>query len=201
METERTRPMFPWYKERLETKYLKAPANKISLVGSCCRFVNMRLDDFSDCSSDLSRNQRGVSSVIFQRDTSNHNSSQKHIKGLSKEHTSFSKQMIQKQIRRDYVAPVEEKLKQNPLAMFPHYRDHMTPELFDKVVSVLDPDIGEYSASALPTPTGDHAEDEGRTGKLYQLSKHKDMKAATTIFSRWFASPDEETNITESAVH
>ncbi|KAL3062555.1 hypothetical protein OYC64_002377 [Pagothenia borchgrevinki] len=250
METERTRPMFPWYKERLETKYLKAPANKISLVGSCCRFANMRLDDFSDCSSDLSRNQRGVSSVIFQRDTSNHNSSQKHIKGLSKEHTCFSKQMIQKQIRRDYVAAVEEKLKQHPLAMFPHYRDHMTPELFDKVVSVLDPDMGEYSVSALPTPTGDHAEDEGeesctvprkdegkrvkqgasadnispdvqheshrnpyilqmngngskkgRTGKLYQLSKHKDMKSAATIFSRWFASPDEETNITESAVH
>lgn len=34
-------------------------------------------------------------------------------------------------------------------------------QLFDNVVSVLDPDIGEYSASALPTPTGDHAEDEG----------------------------------------
>ncbi|KAK5909485.1 hypothetical protein CesoFtcFv8_003411 [Champsocephalus esox] len=49
--------------------------------------------------------------------------------------------MIQKQIRRDYVAAVEEKLKQHPLAMFPHYRDHMTPELFDNVVSVLDPDI------------------------------------------------------------
>ncbi|KAK5932092.1 hypothetical protein CgunFtcFv8_003826 [Champsocephalus gunnari] len=129
METERTRPMFPWYKERLETKYLKAPANKIFLVGSCCRFANMRLDDFSECSSDLSRNQRAVSSVIFQRDTSNHNSSsQKHIKGLSKEHTCLSKQMIQKQIRRDDVAAVEEKLKQHPLAMFPHYRDHMTPE-------------------------------------------------------------------------
>ena len=124
------------YKERLETKYLKAPANKISLVGSCCRFVNMRLDDFSDCSSDLSRNQRGVSSVIFQRDTSNHNSSQKHIKGLSKEHTCFSKQMIQKQIRRDYVAAVEEKLKQHPLAMFPHYRDHMTPEVSGHKISL-----------------------------------------------------------------
>lgn len=37
--------------------------------------------------------------------------------------------MIQKQIRREYVAAVDEKLKQHPLAMFPHYQDHMTPEV------------------------------------------------------------------------
>lgn len=37
--------------------------------------------------------------------------------------------MIQKQIRREYVASVEEKLKQHPLAMYPHYKDHMTSEV------------------------------------------------------------------------
>lgn len=37
--------------------------------------------------------------------------------------------MIQKQIRREYVAAVEEKLKQHPLAMYPHYKDHMTPDV------------------------------------------------------------------------
>lgn len=30
-------------------------------------------------------------------------------------------------------------------------------QLFDKVVSVLDPDMSVNSSSALPTPTGDHA--------------------------------------------
>lgn len=34
-------------------------------------------------------------------------------------------------------------------------------QLFDKVVSVLDPDMRVNSASTLPTPTEDHAEDEG----------------------------------------
>lgn len=37
--------------------------------------------------------------------------------------------MIQKQIRSTYVASVEEKLKQHPLAMYPHYKDHLTPEV------------------------------------------------------------------------
>ncbi|XP_035846743.1 protein FAM47E isoform X2 [Sander lucioperca] len=145
METKNTRPIFPWYKERLQTKYHKAPANKMSLIGSC--------------SSVLSGDQRGVSPVIFH-DTPNQNSSQKHKKCISKEHACFSKQMIQKQIRREYVAAVEEKLKQHPLAMYPHYKDHMTPDVFDKVLSVLDPDMSVNSASALPTPTGDDVEEE-----------------------------------------
>lgn len=117
------------YKERLQTKYLKASANKISSVGSCCRFVNVNLDDFSSCTSVLSGDHRGVSPVIFQDTPNNHDSTPKPRKSISKEHACFSKQNIQKQIRREYVAAVEEKLKQHPLAMFPHYKDHMTPEV------------------------------------------------------------------------
>lgn len=37
--------------------------------------------------------------------------------------------MIQKQIRREYVAAVEEELKQHPLAMYPYYKEDMTPEV------------------------------------------------------------------------
>ncbi|XP_078026705.1 protein FAM47E isoform X1 [Epinephelus lanceolatus] len=249
MDTNNTRPIFPWYKERLQTKYLKGQANKISMVGSCLRFANVSLDDFNDCSSILSGDRKGVSPVIFH-DSPNHNSWQKPRKCISKEQVCFSKQMIQKQIRREYVAAVEEKLKEHPLAMFPHYQDHMTPELFDKVVSVLDPDMSVNSASALPTPTGDHAEDyedeencteprkedldrakqgtsankissdvqnpsprnpyvlhmnkngtkKGRTVKVNKLSTHEDMKSAAKLFSRWFASPDEDTNVTDAAL-
>ncbi|AWP07476.1 putative protein FAM47C-like [Scophthalmus maximus] len=152
METKNTRPIFPWYKERLETKYLKDPTNKISSVSSCWRSVNVSLDDFSDCS------WRGVTPPVFH-DT-NHRSTRKPRKSVPKEHACFSKQMVQKQIRREYVATVEEKLKQHPLAMYPHYKDHMTPELFAKVVSVLDPDMCANSASPFSTPTADHAEEE-----------------------------------------
>ncbi|GAA6218688.1 protein FAM47E-like [Lates japonicus] len=216
MEAKNTRPTFPWYKERLQTKYLKASTNKISLVSSRWHFVNVNLDD---CSSVLSGAQSGISP------------------------------MIQKQMRREYVAVVEEKLKRHPLAMYPHYKDHMTPELFNKVVSVLDPDLCVNSASSLPTPTADHAGEEGeedytepskgdvnrakqgasantistdvqnpsprnpyilqmnRNGikkcqkvKANQLSNREDTKAATKLFSRWFVSPDEELSVTESAI-
>ncbi|XP_047197238.1 uncharacterized protein zgc:158260 [Hippoglossus stenolepis] len=136
MEIKNTRPLFPWYKERLQTKYLKVSTNKITSVSSCCCLVNVSLDDF-----------RVGPSVLSKR-------------SVPKEHACFSRQMIQKQIRREYVNAVEEKLKQHPLVLHPHYRDHMIPELFEKVVSVLDPDMCVISASSLPTPTADHAEEE-----------------------------------------
>ncbi|XP_034726708.1 putative protein FAM47C [Etheostoma cragini] len=147
METKNTRTIFPWYKERLQTKYHKAPANKMAVIGSV---------------SSVLSGERGVSPVIFH-DTPNQKSSitsQKHKKCISKEHACFSKQMTQKQIRREYVAAVEAKLKQHPLAMYPHYKDHLTPDLFDKVLSVLYPDMSVNSASALPTLTGDDVEVE-----------------------------------------
>lgn len=37
--------------------------------------------------------------------------------------------MTQKQIRGEYVTAVEEKLKRHPLVIYPHYKDHMTPEV------------------------------------------------------------------------
>ncbi|XP_056276162.1 uncharacterized protein zgc:158260 [Pseudoliparis swirei] len=164
MEAKNEKPVFPWYKERLQTKYLKARANKNSSVGTCSRFASVSLDDFADCSSLFSGDGGGVSPVIFH-DTPKHNaaaaaSRQKPRKCISKEHACFSKQMIRKQIRREHVAAVEKELQQHPLAMFPHYKDHMTPELFDEVVSILDPDMSVSDASALPTLTGDGAEEE-----------------------------------------
>uniref|UniRef100_A0A8C2W9V1 Uncharacterized protein n=1 Tax=Cyclopterus lumpus TaxID=8103 RepID=A0A8C2W9V1_CYCLU len=148
-----TESLLTKYKERLQTKYLKAPANRNSSVGTCSRFASVSLDDFSDCSSVFSGDRGGVSPVIFH-DAPKHNatnSGQKPRKCTSKEHACFSKQMIRKQMRREHVAAVEKELKQHPLAMFPHYKDHMTPELFDEVVSILDPDMSVSGASGLPT--------------------------------------------------
>ncbi|XP_042344528.1 uncharacterized protein zgc:158260, partial [Plectropomus leopardus] len=115
--------------------------------------------------------------------------SQKPKKCISKEHACFSKQMIQKQIGREYVAAVEEKLKQHPLAMYSHYKDHMTPELFDKVVSVLDPDMSVNSASALPTPTEECAE-EYEDDKNGTESREVDMCRAKKGTSANEISPD-----------
>uniref|UniRef100_A0A3Q1FZ65 Uncharacterized LOC110949426 n=1 Tax=Acanthochromis polyacanthus TaxID=80966 RepID=A0A3Q1FZ65_9TELE len=177
METIKKQPVFPWYKERLQTKYLKAPTSKQPSVSTRWHFINTSLDDFSGSHS-------GLSPVIFQG-TPHHSSGQKPRKSLSKEHACFSKQMIQKQIRREYVASVEEQLKQHPLVMYPHYKDHMTPELFDQVVSVLDPDMCINSMSVLPAPTGDHGEVEdeenSREPSDEELDGHKKETSANKI--------------------
>ncbi|XP_047448120.1 putative protein FAM47D [Mugil cephalus] len=156
MSRRNTRPVFPWYKERLQTKYLKNPTSKQSFVSSSWHFGNTSP---SDCSSAFLGAQGGVSPGIFE-DPSHQNSHHKPKKSISKEQACFSKQMIQKQVRRDYVASLEEKLKKHPLAMYPHYKDHMTPELFDQVVSILDPDMCVNNMSELPATTGDHSEKE-----------------------------------------
>lgn len=115
------------YKEKLQTKYLKASANRISSVGTCFRFSSANLDE-----SSLSLGDRGCVSPVVFHDTPKQkstNSGPKAKKGLSKEHACFSKQMTRKQIRREYVAAVEKKLQQRPLATFPHYKEHMTPQV------------------------------------------------------------------------
>lgn len=168
MEGKNMRPLVPWYKEKLQTKYLKASANRISSVGTCFRFSSANLDE-----SSLSLGDRGCVSPVVFHDTPKQkstNSGPKAKKGLSKEHACFSKQMTQKQIRREYVAAVEKKLQQRPLATFPHYREHMTPQLFDEVVSILDPELSVNRAATLPTTTGDHVEEEDEE---VNRAKHK----------------------------
>ncbi|XP_030594030.1 protein FAM47E [Archocentrus centrarchus] len=172
MESKHTQAIFPWYRERLQTKYLKAPANKLSSVSSCCRFVNTSLDDFSVYSSVAPGAQRGGSPVIFW-DALQNNFSQKPRKSISKEHACFSKQMIQKQMRKEYVASVEEQLKQHLLTMHPTYKDHLTPELFNQVVAVLDPDMCVRDTSALPAPSGDHAQEEEDEENCSEPSKEE----------------------------
>ncbi|XP_037338803.2 protein FAM47B [Pungitius pungitius] len=160
MESKNTRPLVPCYKEKLQRKHLKASANRtnISSVGTRRRFVTASLEDSSVSSGDGGRVSPLVSDdAPKQKSTA---SGQKPKKGLSKEHACFSKQMTQKQIRREYVASVEKELKRHPLAMFPHYKDHMTPELFDEVVSILDPELSVNGAARLPPPTGGHAEED-----------------------------------------
>ncbi|KAM6965156.1 protein FAM47E [Aplochiton taeniatus] len=62
-------------------------------------------------------------------------------KRFSKEQACYSKPIILQQVHREHVAAVEQKLKQHPLALFPHLEQGMPPELFDEVISVLDPNM------------------------------------------------------------
>lgn len=139
--------------------------------------------NLEDCAHFSSSVQSGSSAVIFHN-SRNNDSRLRPRKGPSKECACFSKQKIQKQIYREYLVAMEENLKQH---RYQQYKDHIEPEasgynsslcwrhrwlpsclrnvfislqLFDKVLSVLDPDTSVNSASALPAPAAEHAEDE-----------------------------------------
>ncbi|XP_029960799.1 protein FAM47E [Salarias fasciatus] len=136
-----------WYRERLQTKYGKPATNPLLAVGGD---LNLSFRDSSERRSVLLEEQRGPQS----------RSSPGPGKSISKENACFSKLMSRKQTRRERVSSLEAKLTQHPLLMFPHYQDHMSPEVFDQVVSILDPDV---CVNKTCTPSKGHTDENHET--------------------------------------
>ncbi|KAL1274688.1 hypothetical protein QQF64_027502 [Cirrhinus molitorella] len=162
---------FPWFKERLKTKYLRDLRQKQQLSGSLdsrkWRFLSPGLDDFRDGYPTAHKElftqcKSGPFPAVFGMP--NHACSVKFPqKRLSKNQVCYSKQNPQRQAQREFIDAVEYKLKQHPLALYPHLESGMRPELFDQVLSVLDPDMcmkGELSITS-PTKKMEHL-DESR---------------------------------------
>ncbi|KAJ8415594.1 hypothetical protein AAFF_G00425740 [Aldrovandia affinis] len=152
-------PLHPWYKERLLIKYGKHTSNKQHPSGNldarAWRFLKPGLDDFRDGypppvgDQNFTRIEKVISPACG-RDT-------KAGKRLTKEQICFSKQNPQRQARRGHVAEVEYSLTQHPLALYPHLQECISPELFDQVVSILDPEMSMTSEAA-SFPTNMHKE-------------------------------------------
>ncbi|XP_073696113.1 protein FAM47E [Garra rufa] len=160
---------FPWFKERLKTKYLRDLRQKQQLSGSLdsrkWRFLSPGLDDFRDGYPTVHKElftqcKSGPSPAVFGMP--NHTCSVKFPqKRLSKNQVCYSKQNPQSQAQREFIDAVEYKLKQHPLALYPHLESAMKPELFDQVLSVLDPDMctrGELSITS-PIKKMEHLEE------------------------------------------
>ncbi|KAJ0019881.1 hypothetical protein NQD34_007449 [Periophthalmus magnuspinnatus] len=123
METGQKQALFPWYKERLQTKYLKP---------STSGFPSLHWYKATDDSSSApSWAHVGISPVTFTTNLKHHcifTSTQMPKQAVSMKHACFSRQMVQKQRRREYVAAVEDELRQ-PLAQYQQYKDYMSPEV------------------------------------------------------------------------
>ncbi|KAI1900489.1 hypothetical protein AGOR_G00050460 [Albula goreensis] len=144
-------PLNPRCKERLHMKYSKDKKNKQHsshvLNTNGWRLLKPGLDD---CRAghpppvgDHSFNciQKGSSTECgCETKPRNH---------LTKEQVCFSKRNPQQQARLRHIAEVEYSLTQHPLALYPHLQESMPPELFEQVVSFLDPDIHMNSGAAL----------------------------------------------------
>ncbi|XP_051964989.1 protein FAM47E isoform X1 [Xyrauchen texanus] len=157
---------FPWYKERLQTKYLRDLSKNQQLSGALdgrsWRFLSPGQDDFRDGYPTVHKAlftqcKCGTSPAVFGMPK--HACSVKlPSKKLSKDQACYSKQNPQCQAQREFIDAVEYKLKQHPLAIYPHLESGMTPELFEQVLSVLDPDMcvnGEL-ATAFQTKELEH---------------------------------------------
>ncbi|XP_050964851.1 protein FAM47E [Labeo rohita] len=179
---------FPWFKERLKTKYLRDLRQKQQLSGSLdsrkWRFLSQGLDDFRDGYPTVHKElftqcKSGPSPAVFGMP--NHACSVKFPKKrLSKNQVCYSKQNPQNQAQREFIDAVEYKLKQHPLALYPHLESGMTPELFDQVLSVLDPDMcmkGELSITS-PSKKVEHLE---KSSAQCEISTPETIKPSITI--------------------
>ncbi|KAB5528482.1 hypothetical protein PHYPO_G00140680 [Pangasianodon hypophthalmus] len=138
-------PVHPWYKERLRTKCLKDPVQKLKLSGALngrrWRFLTAGLDDFRDGypvphAGTFTQPQRGTEAAIFGLSRKPEKSPRRRF---TKEQMCFSKQNCLRETRRRFVDAVEQSLSTHPLALYPHLGSGMAPELFDDVLSILDP--------------------------------------------------------------
>uniref|UniRef100_A0A3B1IC57 Zgc:158260 n=1 Tax=Astyanax mexicanus TaxID=7994 RepID=A0A3B1IC57_ASTMX len=145
-------PVHPWYKERLRTKFLKDPLKKkqqqcgaLDATDRGWRFLNPGQDDFRDGYPALQDevftqpqcriapplfglvNQARPATVLKKR--------------FNKEQACYSRINCLRQTRRQYVEAVEQKLSSHPLALYPHLTSGLQPELFEDVLSVLDPEM------------------------------------------------------------
>ncbi|XP_056134765.1 protein FAM47E [Lampris incognitus] len=164
METRPAPPTTAWYKERLKTKYLKNPLSKPTLDTNGWHFS---VDDLRNgWPQQVPSEARTDASPVIFRGTSNLPLNRRPKKHYSKEQAYFSKRNIQQQICTGKVAALEEKFEQHPLALYPHYVQSMPLELFDQVLSVLDPEMCIDRASGTLTSVAGHVDGEDEEYKM-----------------------------------
>ncbi|XP_038648970.1 putative protein FAM47C [Scyliorhinus canicula] len=170
----------PWYKERIKTKILrKNNLQSVALNGHRWRFLKNGLDDFRDgfppqSQEDLAiiQSEKGAGLSPFLKNVAeSFKPAQRVSKRLTNSQICFSKSLPLPQTRREQMEEIEYVLSQHPLALYPHLEEGMSPELFEEIVGILDPEMvlsGEDICEGLP------AEEKA------QVTKLKEDKARST---------------------
>lgn len=148
-------PRHPWYKERLQRKFLKETNHKLNLSGALnChqwKFLSKGVDDdFRDGYPSSSDTSNVLSSGVHHPILQNAVHDSKPVKKPQKftiEQSCYSKLLPLQQSRREYIAEIEYGLTQHPLALYPHLEESVSPDLFEDIVEILDPDMRLKSSS------------------------------------------------------
>jgi len=138
-----------WYKERLDTKYIKKlkPGERDHSSNTVnWTFMKDGLDDFRDGlppavqGSDFLKSDKGPGpNICGDAKRICHVKEPAARKRLSRFQTYYSRCTPQQQQRRDYINEVEQGLLKHPLALYPHLEESVAPELFEDIVDLLDP--------------------------------------------------------------
>ncbi|XP_051551935.1 uncharacterized protein LOC127439716 [Myxocyprinus asiaticus] len=183
------------YKERLQTKYLRDLSKKQQLSGALdgrrWRFLSPGQDDFRDGYPTVHKElftqcKCGTYPAVFGMPK--HACSVKlPQKRLSKDQACYSKQNPQSQSQREFIDAVEHRLKQHPLALYPHLESGMTPEggeTNDLTEStILDLFKSDYEKKTSLTFPINKTEPNKTPAKLYSsVEEHRKDQSLDTCF-------------------
>ncbi|MEE6460266.1 hypothetical protein FKM82_000903 [Ascaphus truei] len=164
-----SQPRHPWYKEKLQKKYLKESNHKLNFSGALnsrrWTFLQRGVDDFRDgypFSSDTAyiKSHKGPAPVLQNAADETDPAEKKPRKRFTREQACFSKLLPLQQARREYIAEIEYGLTQHPLILYPHLEEGIPPELFEEIVGILDPEMRLRSALATSEAEDVEQEDE-----------------------------------------
>merc|ERR1711971_112913 len=173
-----------WYKERLDTKYLKSlkPTDTSkSLVGKHWLFLKDGLDDFRDglpppVEGDIVLKGSKGPGPNLKGSSENVNSvKQPAVRNrFNKHQICYSRSTPLQQNRRDHIDEIEYSLIQHPLALYPHLEESVPPELFEDIVDILDPEMNLDPDEELDEQLEEEDEEEAEEGHESQREKDKD---------------------------
>lgn len=141
---------FPWYKERLKTKFSK-DVHPIYHHKNWT-FLKTGLDDFRDgfppeVDDIVIKPKRGPSPIFTGLDDSTTSSIKSkasrsyNSRKLSPEEIIYSSKIPNAERKWKRVIQLEENLLAHPLALFPNLEQGINPDLYEEIVDILDPDL------------------------------------------------------------
>ncbi|KAK3727515.1 hypothetical protein QZH41_009835, partial [Actinostola sp. cb2023] len=208
-QTDEKKRYKPWYRERLETKYVKPRKTRgksDTLIGSQWTFLQQGSDDFRDglppeaFYNYVKRDDLGFGPTITGSQHSiNRN---QRPKKFTKTEAIYSKALPLQQQRREHVEDIEFNLTQHPLALFPHLEESLAPDVFEDVVEVLDPEMNidsdaeedSFEESPPPSAVGSEKQPsvrESQSAKSMESGQRSELGEKGKAAYRWLPKQED----------
>ena len=149
----------PWYKERIQTKFIQAHRS-LALDSSQWKLFKNNPDDFrdgippsQDVLSPNSSQLRLPLLTVAKTHSPSSNTSQREVKKIRKKDALYSRALPAQQKRREYIQALETQLAADPTRIYPHLREAIPDQFisrYDDVISTRSPTLhSERDVSAV----------------------------------------------------